>query len=231
MTCDERDRQLSDFVDGGLSAAAAAEFAAHLETCARCAGLARDLARLRDAARTLGPIDPPARVWSEIALRQPDTATGAAPAPARRRASAWRTAGLAAAILLTVGTGTYLGLRLWRAPSTMPATGSTPMVADALARAMANYDAAIAELAGAAKAGDSAMDPALAAKLQKNLDVLDRAIADSRSALAGDPDSVPARDSLLDAMQRKVTVLQQTVAVISEIRTGEPADNGTPARK
>ena len=58
MTCDERDRQLSDFVDGGLPATAAAEFAAHLETCARCAGLARDLARLRDAARTLGPIDP-----------------------------------------------------------------------------------------------------------------------------------------------------------------------------
>ena len=105
------------------------------------------------------------------------------------------------------------------------------MVADALAGAMANYDTAIAALAGAAREGDSSMDPALAAKLQKNLDVLDRAIADSRSALAGNPDSVPARDSLLEAMQRKVAVLQQTVAVISEIRTGEPADNGAPARK
>ena len=231
MTCDERDRQLSDFVDGGLPATAAAEFAAHLETCARCAGLARDLARLRDAARTLGPIDPPARVWSEIARRQPCTAPDAVPAPARRGAPAWRAAGLAAAILLTAGTGTYLGLRLWRAPSAVPATGSTPMVADALAGAMANYDTAIAALAGAAREGDSSMDPALAAKLQKNLDVLDRAIADSRSALAGNPDSVPARDSLLEAMQRKVAVLQQTVAVISEIRTGEPADNGAPARK
>ena len=48
--------------------------------------------------------------------------------------------------------------------------------------------------------------------LQKNLQVIDQAIAESRAALRSEPQSAPARDSLFDALRRKVTLLQDTIA-------------------
>ena len=50
--------------------------------------------------------------------------------------------------------------------------------------------------------------------------MIDQAIAESRAALAADPQSQPARDSLIDALRRKVGVLQTTVALMNEMRQG-----------
>jgi hypothetical protein len=56
--------------------------------------------------------------------------------------------------------------------------------------------------------------------LQKNLSTIDRAIADSRAALNTNPESEPARDSLFEALRRKVGVLQATVTLMNEMRNG-----------
>ena len=59
--------------------------------------------------------------------------------------------------------------------------------------------------------------------LQKNLQVIDLAIAESRAALRNEPQSVPARDSLFDALKRKVVLLQDTIALMNQMRKGDAA--------
>jgi CHASE3 domain sensor protein len=59
--------------------------------------------------------------------------------------------------------------------------------------------------------------------LQKNLQVIDEAIAESRAALRAEPQSAPARDSLFDALKRKVALLQDTIALMNEMRKGNAA--------
>ena len=239
MECQEVRGQLSELVDGELSPDRQEAIRRHLASCAACAGLARDLDRLRTAARQLGPIDPPSHLWLEIAgqmrLEQPaPAAPSAAQAASARRHPMWQWVGLAAALVLI--TLTVYVARHVPAPGAQPAApGPAPAVAatgnaapagsvetfqDELKQAEAHYEKAIAELEAIRTNNDGSMDPAIAAEVTKNLATIDRAIADSRAALTTNPESEPARDSLFDALRRKVGVLQATVALMNEMRKG-----------
>jgi hypothetical protein len=116
-----------------------------------------------------------------------------------------------------------------RAPGVTPAPGNAgpdvavKEVADELRLAMQHYESAIMKLEALTKANDGALDPAIAEMLQKNLAVVDRAIAESRVALASSPDSESARESLFEALRRKVGVLQATVTLMNQMRQGNPA--------
>jgi hypothetical protein len=57
--------------------------------------------------------------------------------------------------------------------------------------------------------------------LQKNLQVIDQSIAESRAALRQEPQRAPARDSLFEALRRKVMLLQDTIALMNEMRKGD----------
>ena len=82
---------------------------------------------------------------------------------------------------------------------------------------------AIKGLEEIANAEQSALDPRTAATLQKNLAVIDMAISESRAALREQPTNVPAQQSLLDNFKSKIDVLQNTVALINEMRKGNEA--------
>jgi hypothetical protein len=56
--------------------------------------------------------------------------------------------------------------------------------------------------------------------LQKNLEVIDQAIGESRSALRTQPASEVAQESLFEALRNKVSLLQETVVLINEMRKG-----------
>ena len=93
-----------------------------------------------------------------------------------------------------------------------------------------HYQNAIAKLEQAARLDQAAsgpernaLDPQTAAMLQKNLQVIDQAIAESRSALRSEPLSAAARASLFDALRRKVALLQDTIALMNEMRKGNSA--------
>src|SRR5438105_658784 len=98
MDCRDVRDQLSDWVDGLLPLQQRAAVDTHLSSCAACAGVVRDLERIRDAARQLGPIDPPAHLWLEIAgqvqLERNPAAPSAVPAAPVRRHPAWQWIGL-----------------------------------------------------------------------------------------------------------------------------------------
>jgi hypothetical protein len=102
-----------------------------------------------------------------------------------------------------------------------PLPGSVEVVADELNLAAAHYERAIAELDALSRSGEGPVDAAAVSVMRENLDAIDTAIAESRAALASNPQSEPARDSLFDALRRKITVLQMTVSLLNEIRAGD----------
>ena len=227
--CREIQPELSLLVDSRLRADVEVRVREHLGSCATCRSVLADLTRLRRATRDIGPIAPPDHVWLQIAgnLRSSET-SGRSPRPPAR-APLWQWTGIAAALVLVTG-GLYLAQRLQPSPPpTAPAladnaapAGSVEAIADELNLAAAHYERALAELEALGKSGDPAVDDTLAADVRESLGAIDVAIAESRAALASNPQSEPARDSLFDALRRKITVLQTTVSLINEMRSGDP---------
>ena len=231
-TCREIQPELSLLVDSRLRAETEVRVREHLGSCAACRGVLADLHRLRRATREIGPIAPPDHVWLQVAgnLRQTDTSSRTE--RTRPRGPIWQWAGLAAALVLVTG-GLYLVQRTQRgqpAPSGSAATqadnaaptGSVEAIADELNLAAAHYERALTELEAMTKTSDSPVDDTVATDVRESLGAIDLAIAESRAALASNPQSEPARDSLFDALRRKITVLQTTVSLINEMRSGDP---------
>ena len=224
-SCEDVRGLLSAWVDGDLPAEVRDRVREHLAGCAVCRGLADDLGAVRDAARQLGPIVPPDHIWLEVAGQvQIDTGVPAAAPRRSKSGGTFQWLGLAAALIL-VTLGIWLvGRPVPDAPPTEVREASpADVVAAELDLAAEHYERAIATLETMATAGELPVEPAITATLRDNLGVIDRAIDESRQALAENPDSQPARDSLFDALRQKVGLLQATVLLMNEIRRDEPA--------
>lgn len=232
--CPNVQRRLSDFADGLLDSDAHAAVLTHVRECADCSGVLADLERLLATARRLGPIAPPDHVWLSVAGQlRAQSSTPAAPAPApRAHGPVWRQWAALSAALLALTVALYvLGRERPAAPETAanagataaPPTGSIQAVNDELLLAMQHYERAVAELEAAARAGDGTLDPSVATTMRTSLTSIDQAIAESRAALLTNPDSEPARESLFEALRRKISVLQTTVSLINDMRQGDPA--------
>jgi len=96
-------------------------------------------------------------------------------------------------------------------------------VENELRQAEAHYENAIKGLEQIANAEQNALDPRTAATLQKNLAVIDQAINESRAAIRSQPASEPAQQSLMENFKTKIALLQDTVALINEMRKGNEA--------
>jgi len=96
-------------------------------------------------------------------------------------------------------------------------------VENELRQAEAHYENAIKGLEQIANAEQNALDPRTAATLQKNLAVIDQAINESRAAIRSQPSSEPAQQSLVENFKTKIALLQDTVALINEMRKGNEA--------
>ena len=59
--------------------------------------------------------------------------------------------------------------------------------------------------------------------------MLDRAIAESRAALEQDPASRAARESLFQALRQKLGLLQDTVALVNDLRASPEAAAPAPS--
>lgn len=242
MRCEDlSDGVLADLVDGSLDASVREEVERHLEECAACRALVIDLRTIRAAAFTLERPEPRPEVWAAIqarladepravAPRRPATASGRA--PLLGRPIGWRTWLAAAAALLAATIASMLPLV--RRPPSVAAPGveapaaapSTESIAAAFGAAEVHYQKAIGDLEAIAREGRAALDPEVAAVLQKNLTVIDQAISESRAALGAQPSSASAQAGLFDALRTKVALLQQTVELINEMRQGNQAEAG-----
>jgi len=204
------DDTLNDYVDGALSADERVEVQRHIESCAQCGSLVADLRHIVDAAAALPPLDPPARVWARLEPRLGRRAPG--------RNHLFMLAAAATLLLVTLAGLRYAG-RLGGPSAPAEAAASLAVsVESELQAAEAHYQKAISGLQQIADADRNLLDPDTAATLQKSLAVIDQAISESRAALGADPHNVSAQESLLHSLKAKVTLLQDTVALINELR-------------
>ena len=232
-------------VDGTIGAIRRAELERHLAECAECRAFLADMQAIRDTAASLDPIAPPDGVWLQIAGRLRQEGRVAAPPPRTSPPPRAHVAllAIAASLLVAVGAAIAVLLPQYRAANGAPAAAVTTTIpagnADAAVDvesveaefrlAEQHYQNAIAKLEQAARLDRDAdpdrqvLDAQTAAMLQKNLQVIDQAIAESRSALRTEPLSAPARDSLFEALRRKVALLQDTIALMNEMRKGNAA--------
>jgi hypothetical protein len=234
MSCDTYRDAIQELADGALGPIRRAELQVHLESCPRCRALAADLSRIRSLAGSLDRLTPPDTVWMQIAGRLRQEGRLATPAAAPR-ASRRAVAALAIAAALVVAVGASIFVLLPRGdgqPAQQAGQGNAAAedpvqsIANEFRLAEQHYQNAIAKLEEAARSDADVLDPQTAAVLKKNLQVIDQAIAESRDALRVEPQSTAARDTLFEALKRKVVVLQDTLALMNELRKGNPAGTG-----
>ncbi len=238
MSCHDYSEAIAEFVDGALDPARQRELERHVEGCPACRALVADLKTIQAAAFTLDRVELPPHLLRAVRTRLADEPLPAAPGrllgfPASRGAQAAWLAVAAALVMMT--TAGMLSLMRPVAPHTDPSAAAQvgPAPADPVASVQAelqlateHYEKAIQQLEQIARGDDSALDPHVAAVFQKNLQVIDQAIGESRAALQTQPASATVQEGLFDAMRSKVALLQQTVELINEMRKGNQAETG-----
>jgi anti-sigma factor RsiW len=239
---------LNEYLDGALDTRRRGEVDAHLESCAECRALVDDLREIAGTAAALEEREPPARAWTRIEraidLERQHGTTPAAPRTARglqprvggigldrlKRSryttyAAWLAAAAAIVIVTVVGFR-YLpsrGMQPQRAAAGPGSDVTSQTIEAELRAAEEHYDKAIKGLEQIANSEKGALDTQTAATLQKNLAVIDQAIGESRAAVRMQPTNEPAQQSLLENFKAKLALLQDTVALINEMRKGNEA--------
>ena len=225
---------LHDYVDDALGRAERTEIERHLTTCADCRRVVDEVRELGRRMSSLDPMQPPSRVWRRI---ERDIVRSAGLEPRDRGAaeaapSVWNARGrryaiwLAAAAVLLLAAAVGLRVMTRSQPASTTTADAAPdaqAIAAELALAEQHYQKAITGLEQIANAEKGALDARTAATLQKNLAVIDRAITESRAALTTQPNSEPAQQILLESFKTKIALLQDTVALINEMRKGNDA--------
>jgi len=239
MACERYLNAIQEAVDGTLGSIRHAELEMHLLQCEACRALHEDLQRIHDAAASLPVVEAPDRAWLQIAgrLRQEGRINEQTSASrARTSYMPWLAAAAAAAIIFGSAVAVML-LRPWMGPTPqtaqiqqvpagavkLPDERAVESAQNAVDAAQDQFEKAIAELEKVAKANQQALDPVTSATIEKNLGILDQAIAENRAVVKAEPASVAARATLFEVLRQKVTLLQDTITLINEMRKGNNA--------
>lgn len=209
-------RRLEDYADGELAQLDGATVERHLAGCADCREALRELREWIAAARKLQGIEPQRDLFPEIVAaiegRAGDAATGAV---APRSAPRWLAAAAALLLALVGGAagwwwrGTPEAVRSVAAESTSAILSVEAPDGGALLEIIAATDA----LADLVEARRGQISPEMAAILEQNLAIIDRAIAELRQA--GQPPDGSAQTLALSAMYRNKLELLRRAARLS----------------
>jgi len=202
MTCDQFDLLLDDYLEQKLDAGPAKEAADHLVTCADCRLRTEELRAVLEAATALPrEIQPPRNLWPEISARL------VARPP---RTLAWkRWVPLAVAATALVAVTALLTVRLARHDTVVEAGPAPSEVHPARFDADREYARATADLERLFAERRDQLAPATVAVLERNLALIDAAIAESRAALAADPANADLRALLWGAHRQKLELLER----------------------
>ncbi len=200
MTGPHMETQLNEYVDGTLAAHLRASVEAHLADCAACRAAVAELRSLSAAAASLPrSIEPGRDLWAGVETRIGQRATW------NVQRLRWRAA-LAAAVLV-IALGLYRLLPPFAAHDRPAGEGA------GWATVQADFDRATSELGLIFAAERARLRPETVALLERNLAIIDAAIAESRAALARDPASVELRGLFAAAARQKVELLRWAARV------------------
>jgi len=223
---------LSAWIDDDLDPTARRAVEAHLAACAECRGVVAELETLRADARRWADdtAQPPTDLWTGIAARLGERAAG--PAPARvlrwyqRRWSVGLVELAAAATLVAAVTAGVTWRRAPQAETPAP-VAAEPVLAQVeptdtpaegvttVSFADAAFDAAVADLERVLRDQRDSLNPRTVLILERNLQVIDDAIREARTALAAEPANALLNAHLASARQRKLNLLRRA-ALITE---------------
>ena len=225
---------LSDYLDGEISPGDAAEVEAHLDECASCGALLRELEEVQRQARALPDRFPTRDLWPGILGAIQRAASGdpqvielhpLAPSPrAERERRGLRLSYIqaaAAGLVLALFSGA-LGAALTaglRSPDLAVAVDPVPGVelVNLVTLASPGLGAAAVEAAQLeeqlAQSRDR-LDPATVRILENNLAVIDRAIRESVSALQSDPGNAFLEEHLARSLEAKASYLKEATAFV-----------------
>ena len=238
VTCEAMASLVDDLVDGTLDGAAEACVQAHLAGCSACRALAGDLRAIASTAASLPALKPRPEVWNRIARDVASARPAARVTPVVAFWTGWRVALAMAAVALVAVTASVSVLRAPLAPAVTPrqpvtqahttpghqsAQDTVQDVDEHLRIADAHYQQAITELETLVGSAQATLDPAVAATLDKNLGIIDKAVRESREAIKAQPNNQIAQTSLFEALRQKVALLEDTIALINTMRKGDQA--------
>jgi anti-sigma factor RsiW len=238
MFCRQYNEAIQELADGTLGPVRRAELQTHLDQCADCRALAADLQKIKAAASTMTPVRPPDQVWQRITAQLEKEGRLVVAPPARTRYPAMLA--IAASLVIAIGGALFMLRGIGPAQDARPAQQAgletsaagggnaadvdpVQSINEDLTAVVQHYESAIGKLEQAVNSGDGTIDPQVAAVLQKNLPVIDQAITETQSALKSEPQNAVARESLFDALRKKVNLLQDTLALMNEMRKGNSA--------
>jgi hypothetical protein len=227
MSCQDYEALIGDYVDGGLNEAQRTLLESHLSTCASCQAVVADFNVIRAASLSLEPQVPPAHAWHTLSAAidaepKPLLGFGGTRGPLE---TAWRAFAPAAATAVLVVALSWTAGQLTTVPGQRLAR--TTVTTSEPVSILAEYQAAAQDLTNTiegleriAATDSSPLDMETADVLKANLTVLDGAIGESREALKKEPENDVAQQSLFEALRNKVALLQDTIALINEMRKG-----------
>jgi anti-sigma factor RsiW len=202
MTCDAFRDRLDGYIAGRLPADQMEAMARHASACDGCRDDLDAAVALAGPLATLSrEITPEADLWPGVARR-------ITPVPWRRRMLA-----AAAVLLLMAGSSVTTAVLVRRPPSAVPSVAGAEV-----ARAIeARYGARTAELAAVLDRERKDLAPATVAAIERNLAVIDRAIAESRAALDKDPSDPDLRTLFRTSQAQRVALLEQATRIAREL--------------
>jgi hypothetical protein len=221
MTTEHWTSQLSAYVDGELSAADQQACEAHLAWSGDCRETVEALRAIVADASALPPDQLDRDLWPGILAAIEDPAV--LPLRPRRRpwyAGAWQLAAAAALVAMVSGGSVWLAMRHGAVEPVPPATSvsaappAMAQVAPAAARAEQTYDAAVVDLRRVLDAGRGRLDSTTVRVLERNLAIIDAAVADARRAVESDPNNAYLNAYLARTMRRKVDLLRQAATLV-----------------
>lgn len=215
--------RLSEYLDGELLTGERTALEQHLLGCEACRATLAELRQVVARAQALDDTPPAADLWPAIARRiaagTASDVTDLAVYRTRRRISFTVPQLAAAGIALMLVSGSVVWKVLSPSATPVAVTPAPPAIApvpDGAPAAWsgdASYDLVIARLEQLLAENRTALDTATVRVLEKNLEIIDRAIAEARAALAADPASAYLNHHLARTMRRKVDLLRQASAL------------------
>ncbi len=212
--------ELHDAADGTRALDATGRAGRHLMHCARCRA---DVDRIRElltlAASLPRSIEPPADLWPEIRTRLASSAA-ATGAPAAR--SRWdgmlrdrRWLAAAAVVLIAVSSAVTVAI-VGNGSSDMDAALDITHTVDTspttVQRVSDDYERLDRELASTLAASRDRLQPETVEKVERNLAIIDAAIAEIRQALAEDPGTDALLQLLKASYGQKSALVRQVSA-------------------
>lgn len=219
MRCRRAQESISRSVDGELGPRRAARLERHLGKCAECRAFAEDMRKIVEKASGLAAPEPSEKVWRNIraGLEAGALRPSAEGARLDRRPlfglslATLRYAGTAALALILVAAGVVVGSRLGRQNVRMSPEAREAYTLAKLDEAERYYEQAIKSLGEAFAAGKGALPPEVVEMFDRNLTVIDATIQACRAAVLAEPDDLEARDYLMAAYTKKITLLDSAL--------------------